>query len=42
MAQYVDGFVVPVLKKKLEAYRKMAKRAAKLWVKCGALEVRGR
>ena len=29
--QYVDGFVVPVPKKKLTAYRRLAQRAAKVW-----------
>jgi uncharacterized protein YbaA (DUF1428 family) len=35
---YVDGFVVPVPKKNLEAYRKMAKLSAKVWREHGALE----
>jgi uncharacterized protein YbaA (DUF1428 family) len=34
---YVDGFVVPVPKKNLEQYRKMAKLGAKLWMEHGAL-----
>ena len=34
---YVDGFVVPVPKKKLAAYRKMAAKASKVWMKHGAL-----
>ena len=38
MGKYVDGFVIPVAKKKLPAYRKMAKIGAKLWKKHGALE----
>lgn len=37
---YVDGFVVPVPKKKLSAYRRMAKKAAKVWREHGALEYR--
>ena len=37
---YVDGFVLPVLKKKLNAYRSMAKIASKVWRDHGALEVR--
>jgi uncharacterized protein YbaA (DUF1428 family) len=37
---YVDGFVVPVPKKSLQAYRAMAKTAAKVWRDHGALEVR--
>jgi len=36
---YVDGFVVPVPKKKLAAYRKMALKASKVWRDHGALEV---
>jgi uncharacterized protein YbaA (DUF1428 family) len=34
---YVDGFVVPVPKEKLEAYRRMAKKAGKIWREHGAL-----
>jgi uncharacterized protein YbaA (DUF1428 family) len=34
---YVDGFVVPVPKKNLQAYRSMAKKAGKLWMEYGAL-----
>lgn len=36
--RYVDGYVVPVPKKKLAAYRSMAQKAGKLWRKHGALE----
>ena len=35
---YFDGFVVPVPKKKLDAYRRMAKTASKVWREHGALE----
>ena len=35
---YVDGFVVPVPKKKLDAYRRMARLAGKVWREHGALE----
>src|SRR6185369_192335 len=35
---YFDGFVVPVPKKKLYAYRRMAKTASKVWSDHGALE----
>jgi uncharacterized protein YbaA (DUF1428 family) len=35
---YVDGFVVPVPKKKLAAYRRMAKKIGKVWREHGALE----
>ena len=38
MAKYVDGFIIPVPKKNLKAYQAMAKIAAKVWIKCGALE----
>lgn len=37
---YVDGFLLPVPKKKLQAYRRMAQKAAKIWREHGALEVR--
>jgi uncharacterized protein YbaA (DUF1428 family) len=38
MARYVDGFVVPVPKRKLAAYRAMARKAGKVWMEHGALE----
>jgi uncharacterized protein YbaA (DUF1428 family) len=38
MARYVDGFVLPVAKKNLAAYRKMARLASKVWREHGALE----
>jgi uncharacterized protein YbaA (DUF1428 family) len=38
MANYVDGFVVPVPKKKLEDYRRLAKISGKIWREHGALE----
>lgn len=38
MPRYVDGYVLPVLKKNLAAYRKMAQMAAKVWRKYGALD----
>jgi uncharacterized protein YbaA (DUF1428 family) len=34
---YVDGFIVPVPKKKLAAYRKLANKAGKVWMDLGAL-----
>jgi uncharacterized protein YbaA (DUF1428 family) len=37
---YVDGYVVPVPKKKLQQYRRMALKAGKIWREHGALEVR--
>lgn len=38
MAKYVDGFLLPVPKKKLAAYRRLAAKAAKVWKKHGALQ----
>jgi len=38
--KYVDGFVLPVPKKNLNAYRRMAKAASKIWREYGALEYR--
>ncbi len=35
---YVDGFVVPVPRKNLAAYRRMAQKAGKVWKEYGALE----
>jgi len=37
---YVDGFVTPVPKKKLGAYRRMSRLAGKVWRDHGALEFR--
>ena len=37
---YVDGYVLPVPKKNLATYRKMATLAGKLWREHGALEYR--
>ena len=34
---YIDGFVVPVPKRKLDAYRRMARKAGKVWREHGAL-----
>lgn len=36
--RYVDGFIVPVPKKKLDAYRAMSRKAGKVWREHGALE----
>ena len=36
--RYVDGYVVPVPKKKVAAYRRMAQKAGKVWRDHGALE----
>ena len=38
MAKYIDGFVLPIPKKNLAAYKKMAEDAGKVWIKHGALE----
>jgi uncharacterized protein YbaA (DUF1428 family) len=36
--KYVDGFVLPVQKKNLGAYKKMARIASRVWKEHGALE----
>jgi len=36
MANYVDGFVLPVPKKNLAAYRRMAQKASRIWREFGA------
>jgi uncharacterized protein YbaA (DUF1428 family) len=38
MARYVDGFVIPIPKKELKSYLRMAKMGAKVWKDHGALE----
>ncbi len=35
---YVDGFVLPVPKKNLAAYKRMASKGGKIWMKYGALQ----
>jgi uncharacterized protein YbaA (DUF1428 family) len=35
---YVDGYVLPLPKKNIEAYRRMAQKAGKVWRDHGALE----
>lgn len=40
MPAYIDGFLLSVPKKKLDAYRAMATRASKVWRDHGALEYR--
>lgn len=35
---YVDGFVVPVPEKNIDAYRAMSEKAGKIWIKHGALK----
>ena len=36
---YVDGFVVPVSKNKVEAYKALARKAGEIWKEYGALAV---
>jgi uncharacterized protein YbaA (DUF1428 family) len=38
MSRYVDGFVIPIKKKNLVAYKKMAKIGCKVWIQHGALD----
>ena len=38
MSRYIDGFVLPVAKKNLARYRRVARVAAKVWRDHGALE----
>jgi uncharacterized protein YbaA (DUF1428 family) len=38
--EYVDGFVLPVPKKKIGEYRKIARLASKVWREHGALDYR--
>ena len=40
MPHYVDGFVLPVPKKNLAAYQRMAQKASKIWLEHGALDYR--
>ena len=37
MAQYVDGFVIPLPEKNLAEYRRIATKAGKVWMEHGAL-----
>lgn len=37
---YVDGFLLPLRSDKLDAYRRMARQASKIWIDHGALEYR--
>ena len=37
---YVDGYVLPVPRKNLQAYRRMARKAGRIWREHGALEFR--
>jgi uncharacterized protein YbaA (DUF1428 family) len=38
MARYVDGFVLPVPKANVEAYRELAQKMGQIWREYGALE----
>lgn len=38
MANYVDGFVIPVPRHKLDEYKALARTAAAVWLEYGALE----
>jgi len=40
MSSYVDGFIVPVPKKNLAAYRRQGRKAGKVWREHGALDYR--
>ncbi len=40
MTQYVDAFVVPVPNSGMAAYRRMARKAGKIWIEHGALQYR--
>ena len=40
MARYVDGYVLPVPRKRVETYRRMAQKAGQVWRDHGALEYR--
>ena len=40
MAHYVDGFVMPVRRRKTADYERMARKAGKVWRDHGALEYR--
>ena len=37
---YVDGFVLPLPRKNIQAYRRMAQKAGKIWKEHGALACR--
>jgi uncharacterized protein YbaA (DUF1428 family) len=38
MAHYVDGFVLPIPKRNIDAYRRMSRKAGKVWREHGALD----
>lgn len=37
MAHYVDGFIIPIPKKNVKIYKKMAKMGCEAWMRHGAL-----
>lgn len=39
MSRYVDGYVIPIKKDRIEDYRKLAQDAGRVWKEYGALEV---
>lgn len=40
MAEYVDGFVLPLPKRNVRAYQRLAQKASKIWKEHGALQYR--
>jgi len=38
MARYVDGFIIAIPNANVEAYRKLARKAGKVWMEYGAIE----
>lgn len=38
MSRYVDGFVIPVPRRKIAQYKRMARLGAKIWREYGALD----
>lgn len=40
MARYVDGFLLPIPRKNVPAYKKIAAKAGRIWKEHGALEYR--
>jgi uncharacterized protein YbaA (DUF1428 family) len=38
MAKYVDGYIIPIKKTKVKAYKKMATLGRKVWMDHGALD----
>jgi uncharacterized protein YbaA (DUF1428 family) len=38
LMKYVDGFVLPVPKKNVQAYRRLSQKMGKIWMEYGALQ----